>query len=134
MRFFLSILMIAIICFFGYSFIYESHTKEFVEKYQLFKHSINFIWLGMVFLIGYWGLSKRQPKWGRIFWVIIYLALMSFLFVLGFVDFFVYKFNDNVRDSISFFRFFFQSPLPFFIIWVLTIIFRNHNNNINPNK
>ncbi|WP_207495302.1 hypothetical protein [Aridibaculum aurantiacum] len=102
-------------------------TYQGIEGYKLFtyikpiyKYSINFFLLLLVYLVGWYGLKKEKKDWmqGTWFWVygfvilgVLFFGTLDLLFGVG---------NTNLRNFLFSLRMFFTSPLPFGILVLLS--------------
>jgi len=125
------LLLIAIICWFGYRFLYENDYKKNLPR--MIGHFINFSWFLIIMALGYIGLMKNANKWKKKIWILIHIIALLFLMAGGLIE----KAANKVVtlewiDLFGLTRSFFTSPMPFLIIWLLPSIFKlNGNTNSN---
>ena len=119
-RVFISLLLIIITCWIGYTIIYESTLSVFINHYRFIKHVANFLLLISIFIIGNWGLKFYTPIWIFSLWNISYLVIIVILLLLGILDIFLYSFLLNFKVAIAYLRFFFQSPMPYLSLLLIS--------------
>ena len=91
LRFSIALIFIIIICWCGYKFIYEGsnhgeNNLAWMDKRRLLKHCLNYLWLLLIFIIGYWGLKHQHPIWLIKVWIIFYLTALLVLPAFGIID------------------------------------------------
>jgi len=112
--------LFCLICIIIVSLIFDELLYEKKLPLRIVKHIGNLIWLASVLLIGIWAFKILDKKnWVVQIWRYSYCGVGCILIVLGAVDALVGGFNENIKDAIGYTRFFFTSPVPFAILWML---------------
>jgi hypothetical protein len=119
-RFYIALALIATISWLGYTIIYESKFSILINNHRVLKHTCNFFWLICVFYIGKIGLKNHEPVWIYSLWTVSYTVIISLLFLLGLADLFLTSFLLNIKVGIAYLRFFFQSPMPFLLLLIIS--------------
>jgi|GEM_PF-2264943 len=125
-RLIIAIVLMVIVNWIGYRFMYEDATaKQFLDGRRLLKHILNFSWLLIIYLIGYYGWYSYKYIWVKKTWTVIYGFVVIIMIVLGMVDLLIGSFKLDMKDAIGLCRFFFESPMPFSLLWF--VCSRNDN-------
>jgi len=81
----------------------------------------HFLYLAAIAAVGYWGLAKQPMRWLKQIWLLFYTG--SFLLILG-ANFLFAKFGwfgKDLLNSLSDYRTFICTPLPFFVLYAVAI-------------
>jgi hypothetical protein len=116
----IALLLILVICWFGYI-----HTEE-VNKISnavkpLKQQILRFLWLISIGSATYWAFAKQHQKWIPTLIFLIYTIAIITLGLLGLIEFKWKLFSENHKELISGIRLFLSSPLPFMMAWFLQI-------------
>ncbi len=106
LRFSIALIFIMIICWCGYQFIYEGsnhgeNNLAWMDKRRLLKHCLNYLWLLLIFIIGYWGLKHQHPIWLIKVWIIFYLTALLVLPAFGIIDLLIGGFAKNIKFALG---------------------------------
>lgn len=105
------LLAIAMISFFGYLIVFETHTTETLGKNK--KAILMFIWFAAIAVTGFYGCKHTQVKWIMIIWTLQYL--FAFLFSACYLGLYFYldDFPMNIKTVMASIRNFYLTPVPF---------------------
>lgn len=113
-------ILITIICGIAHQYMFESDSFKNIHKFWRYTlaQSLLFIVAGLGFLA--W--KRRKIIWPKNIWIISYAAIIIIMLVTGLIDLFVAPLSNEIKDTIRTLRFFFASPVPFSILWLLTTL------------
>ena len=116
------VVLITLICFIDYQ--YFSEGMDVRKMNPLYRQVGHLAILMCTAAIGYWAWKKHPFSWTGSLWLIAYTAAIVVITIIGLAQWQTGFFSKNFLDRVSDARLFFGSPLPFFILYMLTIIAR----------
>lgn len=119
---FIYLLLISFFCFADHKYISPLNTSMSDNLRYVFH-------LLFLMLIGYTGLiawNKKEYPWQRVIWLFAYSLIIVFVFVTGIIHYF-FPFGKTLKETFSIIRVGFANPLPFIMVFVLTMMFERNN-------
>lgn len=113
------IAFVCLIAIITIALIFDELLYEKINRNRFIKHIGNLVWLFCVYYVGKISWMVYKVQWVKQLWSFTYIAFFLFLLFLGLIDFFIGGFIENVKEAIGYTRFFFTSPVPFTILWLL---------------
>ncbi len=123
----LSFILISILTILGNVELFEH--MDFVQNNPLPRYTLYFFWIILIAVTGYIGWKTYLQKWVQFMWIATYIAGIAILIILAVIDLFVYKFPDNIRWYIVYFRSILVSPVPFVIFYLLVKLTAGSTSN-----
>jgi hypothetical protein len=98
----------------------EMHlNKERLTDTVFVRYIIYFSWLLLTASIGYVAWRHQPYLWIKQVWITTYALVVVLLLLLGIIDLLIVPFTMAQKKYIQTFRLFFQSPVPFVIIYLV---------------
>lgn len=119
-KFWVGLIVITVVCYLDYHFFIEGYS---VRKVSPVVRQIGHlaVLLAVVF-IGYWVWKTHVLQWLKTMWLFAYGVALGFIVTVGALKFFTDVLPDMFFDWASTVRYFFCSPLPFLLIYMLSVI------------
>ena len=93
--------------------------KESLTNTVFVRYIIYFSWLLLTASIGYAAWHHQPHLWIKQVWITAYALAVILLLLLGIIDLLIVPFTMAQKKYIQTFRLFFQSPVPFVIIYLV---------------
>jgi hypothetical protein len=92
------------------------------------RQAMHLLILGCITAVGYMAWHRHLLQWPKKLWRLAYVAAIALISVVGLLQWQIHLFGQAFLDGVFGLRIFFCSPVPFFIIYLLTRI----NNGFAP--
>lgn len=76
--------------------------------------------LALTAAVGYWGWASQPEQWVKRFWLVAYALVAGLLVLTGAIQHLLQPFGPAFLDTVGLIRLFFTSPMPYFILFLLT--------------
>lgn len=121
LRYIISLLLILIVCWLGYT--YTEEIKIASNSHKPFLLQIKrLLWLIIVGLLTWWAFKNGTKKWINQIIILVYGITIILIGSLGLIEW-KYKFlGENLKELISGIRLFLSSPLPLIFLWIMSTI------------
>lgn len=131
-RLLLSIILVFAICWIDYQYFTELPMAASVpDPVRKFFH---FFVLIILIPVGYWGWNNHPQQWIKKIWLIAYIFSIAVMLILGLIEWKFKVFNIHFLKDVGDFRLFFSSPVPFFILYALSLTSKNVTPRENSKK
>lgn len=121
LRYIIAIILILLVCWFGYTFTEEINKISNAPK--PFKQQLQrLLWLILVGIITWWAFVKNTKKWLAQTVIIVYGFAVIIIGLLGLVEWKYKILGENLKELIAGVRLFLSSPLPFIFLWILSSV------------
>ena len=83
------------------------------------RYIIYFIWLLLTAILGYAAFRNESNTWAKQTWITLYAFVFVIFLLLGVTDLFILSLSKAQKTYIQTVRLFFQSPVPFVIMYLM---------------
>lgn len=119
-KFWVALFAITLVCFIDYQMFTEGYdVRKLSSTTRQIGHLAVYI---AVIPIGYWAWYKHPMKWLKQLWLITYLSILAFIVLAGALKVFNIIQNDDFHDWVTTVRFFFCTPMPHILLYMLSRI------------
>lgn len=125
-KFWVALVIITIVCFLDYQLFTEGYAVRNISP--TIRQAGHFIILAGVIPIGYWAWKTHPMEWLKTLWMFVYGFALGFIIVIGALKMFTDILPDVFLDWATTVRMFFCSPLPHIMLYMLTLIATQKNN------
>ncbi|MEI8279827.1 MAG: hypothetical protein WCG87_08670 [Bacteroidota bacterium] len=119
-RLLISVVLITILSWVEIQYLTEGFNASPVSERS--RHIYHLLLLLTIAGIGYWGWGNHPKKWLKSLWLLSYSGVIILLTISAITYVIAGSFNNDIIGFIRVIRIFFCSPMPFFLIYVLSKI------------
>jgi len=126
-KFRIALVLITLVCFIDYQMFTEGYA---VRNIAPIKRQIgHFVVLLSVVPIGYWAWKNHPIKWLNKLWITSYIIAIVFILIVGLLKTQTNILSDTFMEWVtSDIRYFFTSPLPHIILYMLSLLSMQKEN------
>lgn len=125
-KFWLGLIAITLVCYLDYHFFNEGYSVRKISS--TVRQAGHLLILLSVVPIGYWAWKSHPLQWLKAIWMFAYGTALGFIITVGALKMFTDILPDMFFDWASTVRYFFCSPLPYLLVYMLTIVASRKGN------
>lgn len=126
-KFRVALALITIICFLDYQLFTEGYAVRDISP--IVRQVGHFVIMMAVIPIGWWAWKNHPIQWFGKLWLYSYGAALGFIVLVGLLKMSTNLLTEDFLDWVTTVRYFFTSPLPHLLLYMLSLIAMQRNSN-----
>lgn len=126
-KFWLALVLITIICFVDYQMFTEGYAVRRLSP--MVRQVGHFTILLAVIPIGWWAWKLHPMQWLKLLWLYSYGIALVFIVLIGLLKSQSNILTEDFLDWVTTVRYFFTSPLPHLLLYMLSLIAQQKSSN-----
>lgn len=126
-KFWLALALITIICFLDYQLFTEGYAVRRLPP--TVRQAGHFVVLLAVIPIGWWAWKLHPMQWLKKLWLYAYGIALAFIVLVGLLKSQTDILTEDFLDWVTTVRYFFTSPLPHLLVYMLSLIALQKSSN-----
>ncbi len=126
-KFWLALVLITIVCFVDYQMFTEGYAVRRLSP--MVRQAGHFVVLLAVIPIGWWAWKQHTMQWLKQLWLYSYGIALAFIVLIGLLKSQTNILTEDFLDWVTTVRYFFTSPLPHLLLYMLSLIAQQRSNN-----
>lgn len=126
-KFWLALVLITIVCFVDYQMFTEGYAVRRLSP--MIRQAGHFIILLAVIPIGWWAWKLHPMQWLKQLWLYAYGIALVFIVLIGLLKSQTNILTEDFLDWVTTVRYFFTSPLPHLLLYMLSLIAQQRSSN-----
>ena len=126
-KFWLALALITIVCFIDYQLFTEGYAVRKLSP--TIRQAEHFVVLLAVVPIGWWAWKEHPMQWLKQLWLYAYSIALGFIVLIGLLKSLSNILTEDFLDWVTTVRYFFTSPLPHLLVYMLSLIALQKSSN-----
>ena len=126
-KFWLALALITIVCFIDYQLFTEGYAVRRLSP--TVRQAGHFGVLLAVIPIGWWAWKEHPMQWLKQLWLYAYSIALGFIVLIGLLKSLSNILTEDFLDWVTTVRYFFTSPLPHLLVYMLSLIALQKSSN-----
>jgi hypothetical protein len=126
-KFWLALVLITIVCFVDYQMFTEGYAVRRLSP--MVRQAGHFVVLLTVIPIGWWAWKQHTMQWLKQLWLYSYGIALAFIVLIGLLKSQTNILTEDFLDWVTTVRYFFTSPLPHLLLYMLSLIAQQRSSN-----